>query len=56
MRLESDRRTSIRGVIGGFLPWLGPMPWYRHPTAVIVMTQLLFTTGDLLARVQMKRR
>lgn len=31
------------------------MPWYRHPIAVIVTTQLLFTTGDLLARVNMKK-
>jgi hypothetical protein len=31
------------------------MSWFRHPVIVIVVTQLLFTAGDLLARIQMKK-
>jgi uncharacterized membrane protein len=30
------------------------MTWIKSPVAIIVATQLLFTTGDLLARVNMR--
>jgi uncharacterized membrane protein len=30
------------------------MTWIRSPVAIIVATQLLFTTGDLIARANMR--
>ena len=30
------------------------MAWFRTPVAIIVATQLLFTTGDLLARANLR--
>jgi multidrug transporter EmrE-like cation transporter len=32
------------------------MAWLRSPTLIIIATQLLFTTGDLLARSNMRAR
>ncbi len=31
------------------------MPWLKSPVLVIVATQLLFTTGDLIARANMRQ-
>lgn len=57
------RRSEIRAPCGGSRWREGPcsgmacrlMSWLRSPTLIIVLTQLLFTAGDLLARVNMKR-
>jgi hypothetical protein len=31
------------------------MQWLKHPVVLIVLTQALFTTGDLLARANMRK-
>ncbi len=42
-------RDTLRGFVGWDL-----MTWIKSPVAIIVATQLLFTTGDLIARANMR--
>lgn len=63
-RATTVMRPAAAGVLTGepaldTLPGfagLGPMTWIKSPVAIIVATQLLFTTGDLLARANMRHR
>jgi uncharacterized membrane protein len=45
------RRDTLLG-----FAWVGPMTWIKSPVAIIVATQLLFTTGDLIARANLRHR